>query len=101
MVLSLDKFKIVLSLEAVCVIMANSGFLCQNLSDSESTVPFRSVLIMVHAFYLVLMYSILKVLGIWRACIFVICRVSVQAQEDCTQMDIEVRQGSSLTTVPH
>ena len=79
--------------------MADSTFLCENLSNSERTAPFRSVLIITHAFYLVLIDLILKDFGIWRAYIFVICCVSVQAQ-DCTKRDIEVRQGSSLTTVP-
>ena len=38
--------------------------------------------------------------GTWRVCILVICRVSVQAQEVCTEMDIEVRHSFSLTTLP-
>ena len=86
------RFKIVLSLEATFDYVKQYVSL-HNLSDLEWILSFRSVLFSAHAFYLVHIYLIWKDLGIWCVYIFVTCRVSVHAQEDCTKMDIEVRQG--------
>ena len=101
-VLSLDKFKIAISLEAAC----DYGKQCVSLPKSvgfgmNCSVPFSynhraRVLFSAHLFNFERSWKM--------ACMYMYLRdlpLSVQAQEDCTEMDIEFRQDSSLTTVSH
>ena len=51
------------------MIIGNNAFVCQNLSDSECTISFRSVLFSEYTFYLVRMSLIWRDLGKWLPCI--------------------------------